>query len=73
MQHRHLTHTEHTNPACVEDVILRGLWDDWVDLSDAMDGNPQVRQAVIQVCEPNIENPFNQRHIFWFQYAQASE
>ena len=71
MEHRHLTHTDFTEPACVEDVILRGLWKDWAELHRAAADSEAVRDAILQVCVPHVGDPYNQRYIFWFKNVRA--
>ena len=56
---------------CVDDVILRGRWDDWVALHRAAEKSEAVRGAVLQVCEPHVGDPYNQRYIFWFTNVRA--
>ena len=56
---------------CVDDVICRGLWADWVELQLAAEKSPAVRDAISQVCAPQVDDPYNQRHIFWLKNVEA--
>lgn len=69
MEHRHLNTSDLTSPPCVEDIILRGLWADWVALHRAALSSEDARAAIVQVCAPNAEDPYNQRHIFWLKHV----
>ena len=71
MEHRHLTRSDLTSPMCVDDVICRGNWDDWVQLHLAAESDSRVREAIRQVCEPHLGDPYNQRYIFWFKNVEA--
>ena len=56
---------------CVDDVILCGLWEDWVELHQAAAASKAVRDAILQVCEPHVSDPYNQRYLFWFKNVQT--
>lgn len=71
MEHRHLVRSDFTSPMCVDDVILRGLWEDWVELHRAAEASEAVRDAILQVCEPHVGDPCNQRYLFWFKNVQT--
>lgn len=71
MKHRHLTNSDLALPMCVDDVICRGLWDDWVDLHHEAEKSEAVRNAILQVCEPHVGDPYNQRYLFWLKNVQT--
>ena len=71
MKHRHLIHSDLASPMCVDDVICRGLWADWVELHLAAEKSQAVRDAILQVCAPHVDDPYNQRYIFWFKNVEA--
>lgn len=70
MLHRHLNHQRLTL-AAIDDVILRGKWQDWAELRQAVLSDPAVLDKVVRVCRPHISDPYAQRHHFWMNYAEA--
>jgi hypothetical protein len=70
VRHRHLNHQDLT-PAAIDDIIDRGRWADWGELRTAALDSPEVLRAIVQVCEPRVQDPYAQRHHFWRLYAQA--
>ena len=70
MLHRHLNHQRLTL-AAIDDVILRGKWQDWAELRQAVLSDPAVLDKVARVCRPHISDPYAQRHHFWMNYAEA--
>ncbi len=69
MLHRHLNHERFTL-AAIDDVILRGRWDDWADLRIAVLANPALLEKIERVCMAHLEDPYAQRHHFWMHYAK---
>lgn len=72
MKHRHLDLTDETAfclPA-IDDIISRGLWQDWADLRTAILKNRTLLDDVERVCKNYIDNPFSQRYHFWYNYVQ---
>jgi hypothetical protein len=69
MLHRHLNHERFTL-AAIDDVILRGQWDDWAALRQAVLADGSLLDKVAQVCSLCAGDPYAQRYHFWMQYAQ---
>jgi len=69
MLHRHLNHERFTL-AAIDDVILRGQWNDWVDLRRAVLDDRSLLDKVSRVCEPFLSDPYAQRYHFWSHYAE---
>ena len=70
MLHRHLNHQYYTL-AAIDDVISRGLWQDWVELRQAVLADSTILNKVEQVCRSYISDPYAQRYQFWMRYAEA--
>lgn len=71
MLHRHLKGHDLTDPMYVDDVICRGKMQDWIELQVAVESNQATRDAVLQVCEPHIDDPYNHSYVFWHKYLEA--
>lgn len=56
---------------CVDDVICRGRWADWVELELAAEKDASVRDSIRQVCLPHIGDPYSQRYLFWYKNVEA--
>jgi hypothetical protein len=69
MNHRHLNHQGYTL-AAVDDIILRGNWQDWQQLRSQALAQPELLKKLIQVCRAHTSEPSAQRHHFWLHYAQ---
>lgn len=69
MRHRHLNHERYTL-AAIDDIILRGKWEDWVDLRRSLLTDHALMEKVKRVCQPHISDQYNQRHIFWIRYVE---
>ena len=69
MLHRHLNHQRFTL-AAIDDVILRGRWDDWAELRQAALADRALLDKVERVCRARISDPYAQRHHFWMHYAK---
>ena len=69
MYHRHLNHQGFTL-AAIDDVILRGRWQDWAELRQAVLTDYALLDKVIRVCRPYTCDPYAQRHHFWMHYAK---
>ena len=69
MQHRHLNH-ERLTPAAIDDVIARGLRQDWAELGRAMKRDPSLRPIIRRVAQAKIVDPYAQRYHFWYNYAR---
>ena len=69
MLHRHLNHQRFTL-AAIDDVILRGRWDDWEKLRHAALADPAVLDKVARVCRSQVSDSYAQRHHFWLNYAE---
>lgn len=69
MLHRHLNHQRFTL-AAIDDVITRGLWQDWADLRRAVLADASLLDKVERVCRPYVSDPYAQRHHFWMHYAE---
>lgn len=52
MKHRHLTGVDPLSPAAIDDMLDRGLRDDWVALRDRIDGDPfgEIADTVKRLC-----------------------
>lgn len=72
MWHRHLELTDETAyclPA-IDDIISRGLWQDWADLREAVLKDGSVLRRVEHICKHYIGDPYSQRYHFWHNYVQ---
>lgn len=69
MLHRHLTHQRFTL-AAIDDVILRGRWEDWKGLRAAILSDRSLLDKVERVCRPYLADPYAQRHHFWMHYVE---
>lgn len=69
MLHRHLNH-ERLTLAAIDDVILRGRWQEWAELRKAVLADVALQGKVERVCRPHAENPHAQRHQFWMNYVE---
>lgn len=72
MLHRHLNHEGFTL-AAIDDVILRGRWDDWVKLRAAMLNERSIHQKVERLCNAHGDDPYAQRYHFWRHYAKQHQ
>ena len=70
MQHRHLNENAGYEPAAVEDIIARGLWQDWVGLRRAAIDNPRLLDVIERVCAGFVDDPYAQRHHFWVNHVR---
>lgn len=70
MLHRHLNHQRFTL-AAIDDLILRGKWNDWAELRLAVLADAAVVDKIIRVCSPYVADPYAQRHHFWMNYVKA--
>ncbi len=71
MQHRHLENDAgYDDPAAVDDIISRGLWQDWVELRQAALRRPSVLEAIERVCRAVAGDPYAQRHRFWLNHVR---
>ncbi len=69
MNHRHLNHTDFTL-AAIDDILLRGEYADWVELLDAMERDPTIREKILRICESDRSPRPNQRYILWREYVK---
>ena len=69
MLHRHLNH-QRLSLAAIDDVILRGRWQDWADLRRAVLADRSLLDKVERVCRPHLADHYAQRHHFWMHYAE---
>ena len=69
MEHRHLNHQRYT-AAAVDDIIARGLWQDWADLRAAAIEDPSILDRIEQVCARHVHDPYAQRHHFWMNHVR---
>ncbi len=72
MRHRHLVDTEVAarSPTAVDDIIERGLMDDWLRLRRWCTEDPGLLDVVEQVCNMHVADPGAQRHHFWLFWAR---
>lgn len=68
MRHRHLNHQDFTL-AAIDDVIDRGLRQDWAELRRAALGDRLIMEKVRRVCDAHVQDPYAQRYHFWKHYA----
>jgi hypothetical protein len=68
MRHRHLNH-EQLTLAAIDDVISRGKRDDWAELRRALLADRSLAARILQVCAPQVSDPYAQRYHFWNYYA----
>ena len=69
MKHRNLNHTSLTL-AAIDDIVLRGKYEDWVELLDAMEDDPNIREKIRRVCESDKSLRPNQRYTLWREYVK---
>jgi hypothetical protein len=69
MLHRHLNHQRFTL-AAIDDVIIRGRWNDWAELRRAIIADNSLLTKVKQICSAYTSDPYAQRHHFWMNYAE---
>jgi hypothetical protein len=69
MDHRHLNHQRPTL-AALDDIIVRGGWQDWQALRLQVLAQPEVHAKLIQICTLRTSEPSSQRHHFWLNYAK---
>lgn len=69
MNHRHLNHSDFTL-AAIDDILLHGKYADWVELLDAMERDPTIREKILRVCESDRSPRPNQRYILWREYVK---
>ena len=73
MKHRHLNHSGFTL-AAIDDIISRGVWDDWAELRRAMLSDVGVLAKVKRIAFARAnESPRTLRYQFWRRYAQRVE
>ena len=72
MLHRHLNHQRFTL-AAIDDVISRGLWQDWADLRRAALNDVSLLDKVQRICCAHISDPYAQRYHFWMHYAKEHQ
>lgn len=70
MRHRHLHDTVGYEPVAVEDIISRGLWQDWVELRQAAIDDPSLLDVIERVCQAATHDPYAQRHHFWLNHVR---
>ncbi len=54
----------------MDDVIARGRLEDWKRLRDAAAAERRVREGILRVCAPRLEDPTEQRYYFWNYYVR---
>lgn len=69
MRHRHLTDDAGFCSPAVDDIISRGLLQDWIGLRDAVMENPQLLDVIEKVCLAFADDPSAQRHRFWLNHV----
>jgi hypothetical protein len=69
MRHRHLD-SQDFSLAAIDDIIDRGLVDDWLDLREAALSDNSLMQKVLRVCRAHVDDPYAQRYHFWKHYAE---
>lgn len=70
MIHRHLNHQRYTL-AAMDDIIVRGNWQDWQELRSHALAQPELLEKLVQICLPQTQEPTAQRHHFWLNYAKS--
>ena len=72
MLHRHLEvdDGQRYTLAAIDDIIARGLWDDWAELRGAALGERGVLDKIERVCRHYVGDPRAQRHHFWLHYVR---
>lgn len=70
MLHRHLNHQRYTL-AAIDDVIVRGRWQDWAELRQAILADRALLDKVERVCRPYAADPYAQRYRFWLNYVES--
>ena len=73
MLHRHLNDNCGTSLPAIDDIISRGLWQDWVELRQAVPANPLLLERIEHVCQAYVSNPYAQRHHFWMNYVKRKQ
>ena len=73
MNHRHINTCEYTL-AAIDDVIERGVMNDWLELRDAVRSSSRVANDVRKVCEHGQAcSDFASRYVFWRKYLDQYE
>ena len=50
MKHRHIDTQDYILPA-IDDIIIRGNRNDWVELRDAALADPSIKQKILDICK----------------------
>lgn len=64
MFHRHLDASGYTL-AAIDDVIERGMLDDWLDLAQALRDDPEVKAKVRHIVAARTGEQATIHHAFW--------
>ena len=72
MQHRHLINVDYSL-ASIDDIISRGLWQDWVDLYKQAKVNDLILGRIEHICRHHIVDPYAQRYFFWLNYVKSCQ
>lgn len=64
MLHRHLDAPGYTL-AAIDDVIERGMLDDWLDLAQAVRDDPDVKARVRRIVRARTGEQSTIHHAFW--------
>jgi hypothetical protein len=72
MKRRHLVLSEEDKfclPA-IDDIISRGLWEDWREMHEAIKRDRTLLDDIKHICKHNFDSPSFQRYYFWYNYVQ---
>jgi hypothetical protein len=72
MRHRHLESVDYSLTS-IDDLIARGLWDDWAELRDKALADGEILDGIERVCQHYISDPHEQRHHFWNNYVRKQK
>ena len=72
MRHRNAceSHEGNCGIMAAEDIIARGLWDDWMDLRGWCRRNPKIMEYTARAARSHAHLPHAQRHRFWLAWTE---
>lgn len=71
MQHCHLDGDAGYRLAAIDDIISRGLWQDWQDFRQAVIDDPSLLDGIERICQAFVHDPHSQRHHCWLNRVRC--